>query len=130
MKKDFITWDDKYLVNVPDLDEAHFNLFGLVNKLYEISQSEVPDQKKLMRTFHNFLEYVYTHFSEEEDFMEKNSYPGVTEHKKLHDNIRKQFEGHFLAFKDNTIDMDQFLKFTRDWLTQHIMSEDQKYISN
>jgi len=125
----FMKWDDKYLVNVPELDEAHLNLFKLINELFILNQSDSPDQRKLMRTFHDLLEYTYSHFTEEEEYMKKSNYPGLEEHKNLHKMIRDQFENYFSKFKKNTIDMEKFLEFVKNWLENHIISEDQKYIN-
>lgn len=124
----FMKWDDKYLVHVPELDEAHLKLFKLINELYLLNQLAEPDQRKLMRTFHDLLEYTYSHFTEEEQYMEKTNYPQIDEHKKLHENIRNQFEDYFTSFKSGTIDMKKFLQFVKSWLENHIISEDQKYI--
>jgi hemerythrin len=125
----FMKWDNKYLVNVPELDEAHLNLFNLINELYSLNQSKALNQRKLMRSFHDLLEYTYSHFAEEEQYMEKTNYIGVDEHRKLHENIRNQFEDYFTNFKSGTIDMAKFLEFVKTWLEGHIISEDQKYIN-
>lgn len=125
----YIEWDDKYLVHIPELDEAHFGLFKLVNELYQLHNSEVRDSKKIVRTFHNFLEYTYSHFADEENYLEKTKYSQIDTHKKLHRSIKKQFEKHFQDLKDETLDMKAFLEFVKKWLQDHIMNEDQKYVS-
>jgi hemerythrin len=127
-KSYFIKWDDKYLVDVPELDEAHYELFKLVNELHCLNQQEVYPEKKILRSLHNVREYVYSHFSKEEAYMLKANFPGHDEHKKLHDTIRNNFEIFYKDLKKGKLEMEKFLIFVKSWLTKHIMDEDQKYI--
>ncbi len=124
----YIDWDDKYLVDIPQFDEAHFDLFRLVNKLHELHSAEkTSDKKKVLKAFYDFLDYIYSHFSDEEDFLKEIEYPEIEEHKKLHILLKAQFEKHFKNLKNENLDMDAFLEFSKNWLQRHIMNEDQKY---
>lgn len=125
----YIEWNDKYLVNIPAFDEAHLGLFNLVNELYELHHAQDENPKKLLQTFHSFLEYTYSHFSNEESFLSEIEYPQIDAHKKLHKNIKDIFEKHFESHKKGTLDMDEFLEFTKSWLQNHIINEDQQYSS-
>lgn len=124
----FIEWNEKYLVNIPEIDEAHHKLFSLVNCLHASHVNESQDKKQILNLFYDFLEYVYSHFTTEEELMEKMNYSGLKEHKQKHEELRVTFEGFMKDLKSDSLDMDDFLKFTKSWLVNHITIEDQKYV--
>ncbi len=124
----FIEWNDKYLVNIPEIDEAHHKIFNLVNKLQESYLNDSQDKKQTLNSFYDFLEYVYSHFTEEEEIMEKRGYSGLDDHKKKHEVLKETFEKFMKDLKSDSLDMDNFLNFSKSWLVNHITIEDQKYV--
>jgi hemerythrin-like metal-binding protein len=68
------------------------------------------------------------HFSTEEELMEQTSYPGLAEHRAIHQEmLTKATE--FLACHDerDIASYLQFLRFMREWLRDHLKHVDKKY---
>ena len=120
-------WDEKYAVNIKEIDVQHKKLVELINGLNEAIYSGQGCQK-LESVFKELVEYTKTHFSNEEELMRSNDYPDFLKHKAKHEeltkevvSLQKQFEGGRIL-----ITM-QVMKFLKDWLINHIQDVDKKY---
>lgn len=121
------SWNQKYSVGVQAVDSQHMGLFSILNELHAGMMSGQgkdltgPMLKKL-------LEYTRTHFRDEERMMAKTLYPGLTEHKVLHQELVKQVDSYVARFERGEITLNaHLLNFLRDWLTSHIQKTDQQY---
>lgn len=77
----------------------------------------------------DMIEYGKYHFASEEKFMEKIGYPGIEEHKKIHEvfvgklnTLDEQMQNGILVLNSEVI------KIIENWLIDHILNEDQKYV--
>lgn len=120
-------WDEKYAVNIKEIDVQHKKLIELINGLNEAIYLGQGCQK-LELVFKELVEYTKTHFSNEEELMRSNDYPDFLKHKVKHEeltkevvSLQKQFEGGRIL-----ITM-QVMKFLKDWLINHIQNIDKKY---
>jgi len=121
------TWSDKYSVGVKDMDNQHKVLVDILNELYEAMQTN-QSKEILGKTITKLVSYTKTHFANEERYMEKYNYPGLTEQKKSH----IAFVDKITVFKNDydagkiamSVSLTSFLK---DWLLTHISGTDKKY---
>ena len=97
--KDLISWDPKFSIGIPLIDEQHKHLVELCNKLYtEIMESRskygnnnnAKWQIALAGTLKECVNYVATHFSSEEKLMKLVGYEQFAEHKNRHDEFTKK----------------------------------------
>lgn len=122
-----IDWNDNLSVNITEVDSEHKKLIGMINELHSAMGSG-KGKDILGKVLTGLVEYTKTHFSYEENLMQKHNYPGYLSHKGLHDalvkkvlDLQKNFqEGKSLV----TVEVMNFLK---DWLTNHIQNTDKKY---
>ena len=123
-----IEWNDNLSVGVVEIDNQHRELIKRKRYLDEaIAHGRGAEElDKLCR----FLEsYIVTHFELEEFYMNQYTYPGFREHHGIH----VDFIERFFTFKSK-IEMQgttdaivrQVGNFIGDWLSQHILHEDQK----
>ncbi len=78
------------------------------------------------------VEYARIHFSTEEGYFENTDYPDTDEHILKHQELLGKvlnFTKRFEAKEDFSKLVLDFLKFLRDWLENHLVKVDHKYIS-
>ncbi len=121
-----ITWNDSYSVGIQSIDKQHEQLIHIVNKLFD-AMSAGQGATITTQLLVELIQYTKTHFSVEEQYMQKHAYPHYDEHKRLHDNLIQQ-AGELKAKNDAgqqvTVEVMNFLK---NWLIQHIQGADMKY---
>ncbi len=120
-------WNDKYSVSVLEMDTQHKELINILNELYD-AMSARKSNEILSSVITKLLNYTRKHFSAEELYMQKYSYPAYPTQKKEHDffvskiqNFQKDLNAGKLTL---SLDVATFLK---DWLVNHICVEDKKY---
>lgn len=114
-----IEWRDGFKISIPQVDEEHKRLFALVKAL---------ELKTVERTIEELLEYVVTHFSNEQALMEQSGYPAFEQHLKLHE----EFGAHvaeFLGGSDSWTEerVQELRRFLNKWLIGHIMTHDLRF---
>jgi len=66
-----VGWRDGFMINIPQVDREHKHLFDLVRRLELSTVSATVDE---------LLDYVVTHFTNEQKLMEDSNYPGFPAH--------------------------------------------------
>jgi hemerythrin len=114
-----IEWRDAFKVDIPQLDEEHRHLFELVGAL---------NLKSMDKTINELVDYVVTHFSNEQELMEKSEYPEFDAHLKLHEEFSLRvadFLGSGQAWTEDQI--QQLRRFLNKWLVGHILTHDRRF---
>ena len=130
MADELVTWSDDFLVHNATIDEQHKSLVKTANEFYvHCQEGGILAKVYFLETIKSTLHYVKTHFSTEEEIMQKANYPEFAEHKKQHEDFIlhvqeqiKNFENH-----DNP-DPAGFVKILADWILKHIAASDKSYI--
>lgn len=125
-KAGIVDWNDKYSLGLAEIDEQHKMLFDLINKLWVLTIK--PGSAKEMEQVLNALEqYTIAHFTAEETLMRMVDYPDFEQHKGSHKAfVNKVAEEKRKLAEKGTIGLE-ILHFLRDWLVNHILSEDKTY---
>ncbi len=114
-----IEWRDGFKIGVGQVDQEHRHLFTLVRAL----NLDSVDQ-----TVEELLDYVVTHFSNEQELMEKSGYPAFEQHLKLHEEFGAQvadFLGNGEAWTEERV--QELRRFLNKWLIGHIMTHDLRF---
>ncbi len=121
------TWNEKYRLNVKDMDEQHRVLIGLVGQLDD-AMREGKGKQALGLILGRLIDYTKVHFAAEERLMKASGYPEYHEHKLIHEKMTMRVLDLERQFKDGkamlTLDV---MKFLTDWLQKHILGTDKKY---
>ena len=124
----FFSWDEKYSVNIPEVDAQHKKLVSMVNDLFE-AMNTGKGNDVLENILSGLVDYSKTHFSTEERLMKTCEYPYYLDHKKSHDDfaslaldLKQQFDN------GNVMLSVKVGKFLKGWLVNHILGEDKKYV--
>lgn len=125
----FFEWTDKYLLNVPQIDSDHKNLFAIANRIHDhISAGD--HVLTITQALTQLVKYVYEHFDREERLMERFNFPGIVEHRKHH-RLLEQIVSSMQKVHSHdpaAVDPGKLMEFMRDWLQQHILGTDQLYL--
>ncbi len=114
-----IEWRDGFKINIAQVDEEHRRLFALVKAL---------NLGTVERTLEDLLEYVVTHFTNEQALMEQSGYPAFEQHLKLHEefgNYVADFLGSGEAWTEDRV--QELRRFLNKWLIGHIMTHDLRF---
>ncbi len=128
MKK--ILWSDKFTVKNHVIDDQHLKLFSLYNNLVDsIGSSSGFNSNEIIM---ELVKFINTHFTYEEKLLQNANYPELREHKELHTVFVDQISD--FAIKAITDEQEEFkielALFLETWLVDHILQEDQKYVSS
>lgn len=126
---DFMPWKDSYKLGIRSVDSDHRMLFDLVNS-FERSVRNRESVARVNATIDALGNYVAEHFAREEKYLMAAKYPDVRAHMALHRDLKMDLEDFRRDYQQMPDDFDttEFLNFLRDWLKDHILSEDQAYV--
>lgn len=124
----FFEWSDKYLVQIPEIDADHRNLFALANRIHQRIKKGAG-QAAILRALGHLVDYVEGHFSREERLMERVAYPDIVAHKKTHRMLEQIVQSMYRIYRHepDAVDPDKLLEFLGDWLQNHILKSDMQY---
>ncbi len=129
MGGDFLKWEESYNTGIASIDTQHKVIIKILNELHDVVLVN-REENKLSDILNELVQYTIYHFDEEEKLMHKYGFIEVKQHKEEHQMFiekmgsleEKLAQGHpFIVF-----DLIEFLK---DWLIEHIMDVDQRYVS-
>ena len=123
-----MAWNPKLSVSVPQFDEEHKKLVGMVNELHDGVQSG-HGKEALGKILNNLINYTKTHFANEERFMRETNYPDIQAHLAEHQALAKQVlevQAKYNAGATAVLSME-VMNFLKNWLVKHIQGTDAKY---
>jgi hemerythrin len=114
-----VEWRDGFRINIAQVDDEHRQLFALIKAL---------NIESIDRTLEELLDYVVTHFSNEQALMEQSGYPAFEDHLKLHEAFGA-FVGEFLGGADTWTEdrVQELRRFLNKWLIGHILTHDVRF---
>jgi len=118
----FIVWKPEYDLGIPIIDEQHRGIVTIINSLHYGTQSSYI--KNILSPTVGMLRcYADIHFQTEEHFIETIGYPGVANHRLLHQEYTSKLAG---IERGISIDKDprQLMGFLKKWWLGHICEED------
>jgi hemerythrin len=118
-------WKDEYSMGNKIIDKQHKGLFETFNSLVEALSVNSVVESKAQEILITLVDYMQTHFSDEEAFWKKDA-AIYQNHRKAHYSFVQMVMGATrkdLKKEDFTPDL---LIFIRDWLADHIIKMDQE----
>ena len=122
-------WSDDLSVNQPEIDRQHKQLFNQINILLSAIIIQV-DEETVDDAISFLGKYINNHLTYEEDYMAKNGYPDLEQHKLSHQDFvnnykivgEKRRAG--APVESLALQIEQYLG---NWLIEHIGQADQKF---
>lgn len=125
-----IIWKSEYNINNLKIDREHQHLFTIAREALNISKFKKNNEQidKLKKIITKLFDYVGTHFSNEQKYMEKIKYPDLEKHKLLHKNMLNMLTK--LVSELNNMEIEEIQKslydFIEEYFIRHIILEDKK----
>jgi hemerythrin len=137
-------WDEKYELNIKEIDTQHKNFFSILESTDQMTEKEELDDQdifQLMRLLMELRNYGFLHFYTEEKLMVKCGFPEFLIHLELHDDFmysmkeyRVTFLELFKIFQEGHANHEEirefikgFVKYVAEWWQEHISNKDAKY---
>ncbi len=120
-----INWDEGLSVNMRIIDNDHKHIIALMNEL-DAALVANDCSTALPGIFEKLLEYVFTHFKREEEYMLQVKFPGLERHRLLHDKLTSRLVQlkNQMDSQDTGVLSLELSEFLRNWLLDHIAMED------
>lgn len=123
----FISWNDEYLLGIPEVDTQHKYFVTLLNGLYGQIIKMGPETE-VRPIIERISDYAKLHFQTEESLLEKYSYPDLEAHKALHVNLGNELAHRISLYRGtNPAVLIELVDFLEDWLISHLNKADRAY---
>ena len=124
-----IGWEQKYSVDIEEIDAHQKKMFELFNQLIDIKDSGIEDTKVYLNMISEISEHGKVYFSTEEKYLKKKRYPDFETHSKTHRQFIKSFISLRREISEDIANLtDDVIKELQDWLVDHILTLDSLYI--
>ncbi|HHW56830.1 MAG TPA: hemerythrin family protein [Clostridia bacterium] len=121
-------WTESLSVGNDYIDEQHKEWIRRINDLLE-AYNQKRGREKIEEAMQFVKEYTVTHFSAEEQLMQKYKYPEYTVHKQIHDNFVKEVNELDEKIKKEGPTLSNLMLVNKtlvDWVINHISKVDKK----
>ena len=131
-------WCSDYDSGIYVIDQQHKQLINIANELDCLHRSklctddgnDVEKQEMIESNFLKLINYCNYHFTIEELAMEKCKYMRRELHKATHDKFVTEIHGLYRKYhRQDCLALRYTVDFLYDWLVDHIMGEDRRYVS-
>ena len=128
MQNDFFEWNSTFETGITRIDIQHKVIVRILNELYDIIIGN-KEEGKISNIIHELIQYTEYHFSEEEKMFDEYNYIEEKEHKLEHQKFVEEIQvvvSHMNS--DKGMLAIELMNFLKDWLTEHILDTDKKYV--
>ena len=123
-----LEWEEKYSVGVKLIDDQHKKMFATINELIAILNTK-PTNDQVSEIIKSLIEYKKYHFATEEKYFAEFGYEGAEEHKEKHALFSARLEEMTARNGEDSVSLAfELVDFLEDWLIDHLMVIDRKYI--
>lgn len=122
-----LRWRDSLALQVPMIDADHKRLFDLLNRVRFLDLAG-DDPQAVAEALGELLTYTQTHFRREERLMELGHYPGIAQHRKLHEAFTDRIAEIIANFQLNpqAVRIRNIYEMLSNWLVDHVLGEDMR----
>lgn len=125
-----MNWDQTLDIGVNSMNSEHRQILDAMNKIFDAHQAGQRGEA-VNQLVAKLGEVCVRHFADEEAFMAKTDYPGLSSHKLIYVQLLQDFSRHAAAIKAAGGQAnDEFFGFLKRWLVAHIKGIDVKYATH
>jgi hemerythrin-like metal-binding protein len=126
---DYFQWRDAFTVEVPVFDEEHKNILKHINDLNRARHSNA-ERSEITSILGSLVQTTVDHFAHEEKVFAEFGYEGDKEQKEEHTGLLKDVTEFIDSYRSGEREVDEdFMKFLKNWLIEHILKMDRQYAS-
>lgn len=118
-------WKSNYSVGVSEPDQQHQEIFESMLRLEE-SLEKKASRDVLAKHIGEIRQLLYQHFLDEENLLQRLSYPDLPLHKEQHERLVSaltDFERAVLSSREPQC----LVTFFEDWFVRHVLDEDKSF---
>jgi hemerythrin len=120
-------WNDTLDIGVDAMNNEHKQILDAMNRIYDAAQAGRAGED-INRLVAQLGSVCVRHFKDEEAFMASIAFPGLTNHKLIHEDLLDRFARHSEEIRiAGGRANGQFFHFLQHWLAAHIKGIDRKY---
>ena len=122
-----VRWQEDFSVGNLHIDEQHAVLIDTINQL--ASAESRRNHHVVLMIIDELASFAAFHFDYEERLMAQAAYPDLDDHKIIHQAFVRwitDLRDECLIYGTRPLG-DKVLNYLRDWLSYHILGEDQRY---
>ncbi len=128
-----LTWQERFNIGVESIDNAHQELFRIINKLHNVVRTGGGNAKwTAAQTIKYVRSYTLKHFQDEETYMLSINFRDYEAHKAIHSTMREKIIPHLYSRMEREDYSDESIKFflsvLEKWLTRHIIGHDREIV--
>lgn len=117
-------WDERFRLGDRRIDDQHLSLIALANAIPRAEGREAVEDA-VMRAFR----YTREHFDDEEEAMRRCRYPGLEEHRRLHEAIIEELGVRVAQGLPDEASLFEFRTFLYRWIVDHLMVHDRAFVA-
>jgi hemerythrin-like metal-binding protein len=123
-----IQWQTMFETGVPAIDMQHRKLVGMINQLEDaLTTGNGLVNEEIGSVLIQLVEYTQYHFAEEEHLQKEIGFSEYSQHVESHKQLLAQVKAILVKIKKGgTINVFEMMNFLRDWLVNHIITEDHR----
>lgn len=120
-------WRHEYCINIQKIDDHHKQMLAKANKLCEAI--DLKKESLVLDASINFLiDFVLYHFTEEENLLKEHYYNDYESHRNKHQQLIEDVLKIKQQLNNDGVEMNmEMLDLFKDWIINHILTEDRKY---
>ena len=125
-----LVFSDEYRTGIEIVDEEHARLFEIINEADNLIKAELLHDKydEIVHILEVLKEYTITHFADEEAYMERIGYEGLSAQKVAHMSFVDMLNQVNLDNVDENQQayLEELVEYLKNWLVVHILKVDKK----
>lgn len=119
-----LAWNPEWNTGFPNIDEQHQRLLTEFNDFLDAIQNHFH-QEHVTNLLEFLVDFLDTHFEEEEIHMQVTHYPRLLEHKAFHDSMRSRTQSLLASSnQDPETVAAEVVDLVMNWVEHHINVED------
>lgn len=123
-------WDSSLDVGVGAMNDEHKQILDAMNRIYDATEAGRSGDE-INRLVERLGAVCVRHFTDEEAYMASIGYPGLRNHKLIHQDLLERYGRHSAEIRAAGGRADhRFFHFLRHWLQSHIKGIDTKYAAH
>ncbi len=127
VSRSVFSWIKEYSIGIPEIDEQHKKLLSFAENLY---QNIILNKNNyvISKSIDFLIDYTDTHFKSEEKMMLESGYQDYNQHIEIHNSLLNDVKKYVGQLDNDTpIIIDEFQKFLKNWIIEHILTTDRKF---